>query len=93
MKRILSRRGETLVETLCALLVATLVLLFLATAVVSSYRLNASVQEADVSFHYTREDGQEKSVTISDRDGFSRQNVTVTEYTDGNDYHYYTYQG
>ena len=52
MKKLQNRRGETLIETLTALLIATLVCLFLATAIVTGSRVNAKVRETDVSFQY-----------------------------------------
>lgn len=45
------QRGETLVETLCAILVISLTTLFLTTAIVSSGRINKQNAEQDSSFH------------------------------------------
>ena len=52
MKKMHSCRGETLVESLCAILVLTVVFLFLCGAVVSAARSNAQIKGADQSFHY-----------------------------------------
>ena len=52
MKKMGSCRGETLVESLCAILVITVVFLFLCGAVVSAARSNAQIKGADQSFHY-----------------------------------------
>ena len=50
MKKMHSCRGETLVESLCAILVLTVVFLFLCGAVVSAARSNAQIKGADQSF-------------------------------------------
>ena len=52
MKKMGSCRGETLVESLCAILVLTVVFLFLCGAVVSAARSNAQIKGADQSFRY-----------------------------------------
>lgn len=93
MKKLCSNCGETLLETIAALLVATLVLLCLATAIAAATRVNKNVRESDVSFHYSQEhttDATRKRVEITDRDGFYREQIPVYEYTDrqGN-YRYY----
>lgn len=52
MKKLISHRGETLVESLCAILVITLVFLFLCGAIVAAARSNAQIKGADQSFRY-----------------------------------------
>ena len=52
MKKMGSCRGETLVESLCAILVLTVIFLFLCGAVVSAARSNAQIKGADQSFRY-----------------------------------------
>ena len=52
MKKMHSCRGETLVESLCAILVLTVIFLFLCGAVVSAARSNAQIKGADQSFRY-----------------------------------------
>lgn len=74
MRKLSSQRGETLIETLTALLVATVALLFLSTAIVSATRVNDRVRKIDTAFAYTEDrttsSGQE-TVTITDSDGKS----------------------
>ena len=53
-KKLLSRSGETLIESLAAILVAVLVFLFLTTAVVTAARVNKKVSEYDLYFRYSR---------------------------------------
>ena len=52
MKKLSSHRGETLVESLCAILVITVVFLFLCGAIVSAARSNAQIKGANQSFRY-----------------------------------------
>lgn len=90
MKRLRKNRGETLVETLMALTVAALVLLFLANAIFGAAKLNAAVRDTDVSFHYTGAVRQERPLELEVSDGFTTRTVTAAEYVDPNGYHYYT---
>ena len=90
MKKLRMSRGETLIETLAALLIAVLVLLFLASAIVGAARLNAAIQKTDVSFHYTDAVLQPDPVELEISDGFTTETVTADEYVDPNGYHYYT---
>lgn len=90
MKKLRKNRGETLVETLAALLIAVLVLLFLASAIVGAARLNAAIQKTDVSFHYTGAVRQERPLELEVSDSYTTQTVTAAEYVDPNGYHYYT---
>lgn len=52
MKKLRSRRGETLVETLVSLLIVVLVMAFLATSIVAATRVNAKMRDADVAVRY-----------------------------------------
>lgn len=86
VQKLRSRRGETLVETLAAILIAALAFSFLATAAVTATRINARTRSTDVTFHYagTRRDGR---VTLSE--GATSVTGSIDLYTD-NGYDYYT---
>ena len=93
MKKLRSARGETLVETLTALLVATLVLLFLSTSIAVASRINRQVRDADTSFRYPTEVATRAhffDLTISDPDGFQTETIHVYEFQDDSgQYRYY----
>lgn len=90
MKKLRKNRGETLTETLAALLIAVLVLLFLANAIASAARLNAAVAKTDVSFHYSEAAEQTQPLELEVTDDFTTETVLATEWVDPNGYHYYT---
>ena len=92
MRKLRSRRGETLVETLVSLLIVVLVMAFLATSIVAATRVNAKVRDADVAVRY---DGisEPASLTVSSGRGTSSFTVPVEKYTTENGYCYYTYDG
>lgn len=91
MKKLQDRRGETLIETLAALLIATFVLLFLATAVATAFRLNARVRDTDTAFRYDAEAGSTASVQIWSKDtGIQYDAVAIEDYESENGYHYYS---
>lgn len=81
MKKLLSKRGETLIETLCALVVATLTLAFLASSVTSSTALNTAVRDraADNVLHYVQnsEDAPQE-VTITVKNTTTNEIITAT---------------
>ena len=83
MKKMGSCRGETLVESLCAILVITVVFLFLCGAVVSAARSNAQIQGADQSFRY--EDmatNTEKYLVVNGNEYPVKEWVTKSKSTD-----------
>ena len=101
MKKLQNQHGETLIETLTALLIATLVCLFLATAIVTGSRVNAKVRETDVSFQYAADGtaGNDLTLTVTGIGGtLISETITVQEFTTSSDanneaqYHYYTYK-
>ena len=93
MKKRRSKAGETLVETLVSVLIATLAFAFLSTAAVTAARINAAARE-DVSFRYTDKPGETATVTAKGAGSGTGQKTggeTVTLYTTDNGYVYYTY--
>ena len=100
MKKLQNRHGETLIETLTALLIATLVCLFLATAIVTGSRVNAKVREADVSFQYAADGAAGNlTLTVTGNGGTPvSETINVQEFTTPSEttgekqYRYYTYK-
>ena len=74
MNKLHSSRGETLIESLCAILLVALVMLFLSTAIATAARINLQVRDTDITF---RTDGaiekDDATIKIVDENG--------TEYT------------
>ena len=76
MKKLHCARGETLIESLCAILLVALVMLFLSTAIVTAARINFQVRDTDITF---RTDGAtEKDTTVK----FFDENGAELPYTD-----------
>lgn len=59
--------GETLVETLVAVLIVTLSVLFLTTASVSAAKINHSTSEVDTAFHVA--DSPDRTITVTVKTG------------------------
>lgn len=91
MKKLLSSRGETLIESLCAVLIVTLVMLFLSTAIATAARVNHQVRTTDTSFQTggTATPNQTVTVTV----GGTTYTGKATTYDTTNGYRYYRYQG
>lgn len=94
-KKLRSQRGDTLMETLAALLLVVLTMAFLATSLVTAARINAEVRQTDAALKYDAADGETKPLTISRQGGAAtdrpvEKNVTVYE-TEGG-YRYYTHE-
>ena len=97
MKKLFNNKGETLIETLSAMIVATLVVLFLAVSINSATRINKTVEETDTSFNYPTDPSAKRedvTVTIENEDGTWSKTETVDGYTDDTGYyHYYKESG
>ena len=61
MNKLHSSRGETLIESLCAILLVALVMLFLSTAIATAARINLQIRNTDITFH--TEEGDDKQGT------------------------------
>lgn len=89
-KKLRSQRGDTLAETLAALLLVVLTMAFLATSLVTAARINAGVRQTDTALKYDAADGKTKTLTITREDNSVTKNVKVYETKGG--YRYYTYE-
>lgn len=92
LRKLRNSAGETLIESLVSLLIATLVLFFLATAVVTATNVNSTVENTDISFNYPNEQtATHETITVTIKNGSNIEvgKTTATQYTD--DTGYYTY--
>ena len=90
MKKLKSQRGETLIETLMAIIIAVLAFAALTTAVLTAGKINARVRSSDVSTHYSASTGTDGRVTLSGLLGTETGDVSIYE---NNGYYYYTAGG
>ena len=89
-KKLRSQRGDTLTETLAALLLVVLTMAFLATSLVTAARINAGVRQTDTALKYDDDEVEKKTLTITRENNSVTKSVTVYE-TEGG-YRYYTYE-
>lgn len=90
-KKLRSQRGDTLTETLAALLLVVLTMAFLATSLVTAARINAGVRQTDTALKYDDDDeGEKKTLTITRENNSVEKNVKVYETKGG--YRYYTHE-
>ena len=91
MKKLQSKKAETLVETLAAIVVVLLVMLFLSVAVSTASKVNAKVRHTDVSLTYSDASKCDtKTVTVQRSNNVGQSfTVTVDEYKDANGYTFY----
>lgn len=89
LSKLRSASGETLVETLCSLLIITLSMMFLATALVSASRANAAFDADDVSFSMDDAESAGDSVVHFEGTGLSDVSVDVELFETGGGYVYY----
>ncbi len=89
MKKLKNRLGESLAETLIAVLIASLAMMLLAGAITTAARMNTALRNEDVAFKkaQTPESG---TVGVS-LDGGSSVSVGVRTYVTNNGYRYYEY--
>ena len=89
-KKLRSQRGDTLTETLAALLLVVLTMAFLATSLVTAARINAGVRQTDTALKYDDAVGEKKPLTITRENNSVEKNVKVYETKGG--YRYYTHE-
>lgn len=89
-KKLRSQRGDTLMETLAALLLVVLTMAFLATSLVTAARINAGVRQTDTALKYDAADGETKPLTITRENNSVAKSVTVYEAEGG--YRYYVHK-
>ena len=91
MNKIKSPAGESIAETLIALLIVSCGFILLATAVVAAAKVNTSIENTEVVFNISGQDSQASSAVISH--GGSAVSVStsvdVTKYVTQNGYVYY----
>lgn len=92
MKKLSSKRGETLIESLVSILIAVLAFSFLAMAAVSAGKINAKTRSTDVSFHYEAEDGKgTQNVKIKGKTYNQSEKSNLVSLYENNGYYYYEY--
>ena len=89
-KKLRSQRGDTLAETLAALLLVVLTMAFLATSLVTAARINAGVRQTDTALKYDAAEGEKKPLTVTRENNSVTKSVKVYETKGG--YRYYTYE-
>lgn len=94
MKKLCSNRGETLVESLAAILIVALVMVFLSVAIATASKVNAGVRAArgdSVTFSYT--DAQQAdapaTITVSSADGFDTFTAEARQFESADSYIFY----
>lgn len=78
MKKLHCARGETLIESLCAILLVALVMLFLSTAIATAARINLQVRDTDITFRTDGATATEASIKFFDENGAELPGYTGT---------------
>ncbi len=94
MKKLHCARGETLIESLCAILLVALVMLFLSTAIATAARINLQVRDTDITFRTDEAAAEEVPIKICDENGAELPGYTGTVRlytTKDTAYRYYRY--
>lgn len=91
MKKLYCARGETLVESLCAILLVALVMLFLSTAIATAARINLQVRDTDITFRTDGATETKAPIQFFDENGAELPYTgTVRLYTtEGTSYRYF----
>ena len=78
MKKLYCARGETLIESLCAILLVALVMLFLSTAIATAARINLQVRDTDITFRTDGATETKASIQFFDENGEKLPGYTDT---------------
>lgn len=96
MKKLTENRGETLIESLVSILLVSLIMLFLSTAVATAARVNNQARNTDVSFVVNGEGERQTkgNLTIAAQANGQTQtfHVPANRITTKNGYTYYRYE-
>lgn len=91
-KKLRSQRGDTLMETLAALLLVVLTMAFLATSLVTAARINAGVRQTNTALKYDNATESLGKLTITSDKDHSTASKDVTVYEAEGGYRYYVYK-
>lgn len=91
-KKLRSQRGDTLMETLAALLLVVLTMAFLATSLVTAARINAGVRQTDTALKYDNATEKPGTLTITSDKNHSSASKDVTVYEAEGGYRYYVHK-
>jgi hypothetical protein len=89
MKKLRQSRGESIAETLVALLIASLAIMLLTGAIVTSARINASLKSDDVAFRTERAGAASSGTAYIRYETQLPEEVPVAVHTTENGYIYY----
>ena len=90
-----SKKGESLIETLAALLIITLTFVFLVNSITRASQLKSKADRMDIPFEYQSEASNQGTikVTVGDGSPFERPiNVYVCQNEAYPEYSYYYYE-
>lgn len=85
MNKLKNNRGETLIESLCAILIAVMAFAILATTVVTAEKINGRTRNQDVNFRYDTGTGTPAAAELG---GSHRSSGTVELHESGGYYYY-----
>ena len=91
-KKLRSQRGDTLTETLVALLLVVLTMAFLATSLVTAARINAGVRQTNTALKYDNSTERLGTLTITSGKSNSTAHKDVTVYEAEGGYRYYVHK-
>lgn len=91
MKKLLQKRGETLVESLVSILLVTFIMLFLSTAIVAAARINRQLRDTDISYKSDRDRTASAGMLTVEGDNQAMVTSPISVYQSENGYVYYRY--
>ena len=91
MKKLLQKRGETLVESLVSILLVTFIMLFLSTAIVAAARINRQLRDTDISYKSDQDRTASAGTLTVEGDNQAKVTSPILVYQSENGYVYYRY--
>lgn len=91
MKKLLQKRGETLVESLVSILLVTFIMLFLSTAIVAAARINRQLRDTDISYKSSKTRTASAGMLTVKADNQETVTSPILVYQSENGYVYYRY--
>ncbi len=89
IKKLKKNKGETIAETLVAIIIVALSCTMLAEAIVSAAKVNSRVKNENEVLKVNETAGVSGKVSFKDSSNSEKANLDVTLYKSGNGYYYY----
>jgi len=89
LNKLKSRKGESIIEALAAMVIILMVFLFMTTSIITATRINSKIKENKKDFDYSVDNIQEVKLKIDYNENYTDKEISVNR-VESNAYYYYS---